>query len=79
MPLSSGSLTSRRQFDPGEFVASLERQRHRPIRLCPFISGPGIPCGLRIGTADADYIYHEQGTTPYHQTHIACTSWRTCC
>lgn len=58
-------------FDLGEFVAGLERQRHRPIRLCPFSSGPGIPCGLWIGTADADYIYHEQGTTPYHQTHIA--------
>jgi hypothetical protein len=22
-------------FDLGEFVAGLERQRHRPIRLCP--------------------------------------------
>ena len=58
-------------FDLGEFVAGLERQRHRPIRLCPFSSGPGVPCGLWIGTADADYIYHEEGTTPYHQTHIA--------
>ena len=58
-------------FDLGEFVAGLERQRHRPIRLCPFSSGPGIPCGLRIGTADAGCIYHEEGTTPYHQTHIA--------
>jgi hypothetical protein len=57
--------------DLGEFVLGLERQRHRPIRLCPFSSGPGIPCGLWIGTADADYIYHGEGTTPYHQTHIA--------
>lgn len=24
-----------------------------------------------IGTADADYIYHEAGTTPFHDTHIA--------
>jgi hypothetical protein len=52
-------------------VAGLERQRHRPIRLCPFSSGPGIPCGLWIGTADAGYIYHGEGTTPCHQTHIA--------
>ena len=58
-------------FDLSEFVAGLERQRHRPIRLSQFSSGPGVPCGLWIGTADADYIYHEQGTTPYHQTHIA--------
>ena len=51
-------------FDLSEFVAGLERQRHQPIRLCPFSSGPGIPCGLWIGTAEAHYIYHEQGTTP---------------
>ena len=24
-----------------------------------------------IGTANADYIYHEAGTTPFHATHIA--------
>jgi len=58
-------------FDLRQFVAGLERQRHRPIRLRPFNSGPGVPCGLWIGTADADYIYHEAGTTPFHATHIA--------
>ena len=58
-------------FDLGEFVAGLERQRNRPIRLRPFSSAPGCPCGLWIGTADADYIYHEAGTTPFHATHIA--------
>jgi len=58
-------------FDLGEFVAGLERQRNRPIRLRPFNSAPGCPCGLWIGTADADYIYHEAGTTPFHATHIA--------
>ena len=58
-------------FDLGQFVAGLERQRKRPIWLRPFSSGPGCPCGLWIGTADADYIYHEAGTTPFHATHIA--------
>jgi hypothetical protein len=58
-------------FDLGQFVAGLERQRERPIRLRPFMSGHGCPCGLWIGTADADYIYHEAGTTPFHATHIA--------
>lgn len=58
-------------FDLGQFVAGLERQRHRPIRLRPFSSGPGCPCGLWIGTADVDYIYHEARTTPFHATHIA--------
>ncbi len=58
-------------FDLGQFVAALERQRARPIRLRPFSSAPGCPRGLWIGTADADYIYHEAGTTPFHATHIA--------
>lgn len=58
-------------FDLGQFVARLERRRQRPIRLCPFSFGPGGPCGLWIGTTDADYIYHEAGTTPFHATHIA--------
>ena len=53
-------------FDLGEFTTRLERQRNRPIRLCPFRSGPGVPCGVWIATASADYIYHEQGTTPFH-------------
>src|SRR5260370_21027525 len=58
-------------FELGQCVAGLERQRRRPILLRPFSSGPGCPCGLWIGTADADYIYHEAGTTPFHATHIA--------
>ena len=58
-------------FDLGEFVAGLERQRGRPIRLRSFSFGPGGLCGLWIGTADADYIYHEASTTPFHTTHIA--------
>jgi hypothetical protein len=57
-------------FDLGQFVAGLERERRRPIRLRPFSSGVGVPCGLWIGTADADYVYHEIGTTPFHATHI---------
>lgn len=58
-------------FDLAEFISGLERQRRRPIRLCPFSSGPGAPCGMWIGTANADFLYYEEGTTPYHQDHIA--------
>ena len=53
-------------FNLGGFTAGLERQRNRPIRLCPFRSGPGVPCGVWIATTSADYIYHEQGTTRFH-------------
>jgi hypothetical protein len=58
-------------FDLGQFVVGLERQRQRPIRLRPFSFGPGCPCGVWISSADADYVYHEAGTTPFHATHIA--------
>jgi hypothetical protein len=30
-----------------------------------------MPCGLWIATAEADYIYYEQDTTPFHATAIA--------
>ena len=58
-------------FDLTLFLSRLGEQRRRPIRLCPFRSAPGVPCGMWIGTADADYLYYEEGTTPYHQDHIA--------
>jgi hypothetical protein len=57
-------------FDLGQFVAGLERKRNRPIRLRPFSFGPGFLCGLWLGTAEADYIYHEAGATSFHATHI---------
>ena len=52
-------------FDLLQFVGRLERQRRRPIRLRPFSFGPGGPCGLWIGTADAGYVFHETSTTPF--------------
>ena len=58
-------------FDLAEFITRLERKRRRPIRMCPFRSGPGVPCGMWIGTATEDFLYYEEGTTPYHQDHIA--------
>ena len=57
-------------FDLGLFVACLQRRRGRDIRLCPFRSGAGMPCGFWIGTAETDCIYYERATSPFHQTHI---------
>lgn len=57
-------------FDLGQFMAKLARQRQRAIILHPFTSRPGDPCGLWIRTAETDHIFHEQGTTPWHMTHI---------
>jgi hypothetical protein len=58
-------------FGLEEFAARLGRQRGRPVLLCPFTAKAGVPCGLWIGTAEADYVYYERGTTPYHATSIA--------
>jgi plasmid stabilization system protein ParE len=57
-------------FDVGRFLSRLAAKRNRMIFLHPFTSGPGIPCGLWLGTARADHIFHEEGTSPWHQTHI---------
>ena len=57
-------------FDLGQFIGRLERQRRRIIRLRPFAAGPDVPCGLWVATAGTDYIYHVDGTTPFHKTHI---------
>jgi hypothetical protein len=57
-------------FDLSRFLAHVERRRSRRIFVHPFTSGPGIPCGLWLGTARADHIFHEAGTTPWHRTHI---------
>ena len=57
-------------FDLDQLLARLAIRRNREIFLYPFTSGPGIPCGLWLGTAKADHIFYEQGTSPWHQTHI---------
>ncbi len=65
-----GELDIPGPFDLGLFLAKLVLRRQRMIFLHPFNSGPGIPCGMWIGTAEADHIFHEKGTTPWHKTHI---------
>jgi hypothetical protein len=57
-------------FDVDGFLFRLAARRNRMIFLHPFTSGPGIPCGLWLGTAKADHIFHEEGTSPWHRTHI---------
>ena len=65
-----GELDITGPFDLGQFLAKLVLRRQRMIFLHSFTSGPGIPCGVWIGTAGADHIFHEMGTTPWHKTHI---------
>lgn len=59
-----------RPFDLGRFLDQVAARRGRRIFLHPFTSGPGIPCGLWLSTPQADHIFHEADTTPWHRTHI---------
>lgn len=55
-------------FDLGQFLARLVLQRNKMIYLHPFTSGPGVPSGLWIGTAEPDHVFHEEGTTPWESS-----------
>jgi hypothetical protein len=58
-------------FDLDAFCAGLAARRGRPLHLRPV---PGLsadaPCGLWIGTAEADHVFYDPGTSPLHAEHI---------
>lgn len=60
-----------RPFDLDVLLARVAVSRGRKIYLHPLVSGPGIPCGLWLGTAMADHIFAEAGTSPWHRMQIA--------
>jgi hypothetical protein len=53
------------------FCAEVEKRRGRPLirRPVPGLSAEA-PCGLWIGTATADHVFHDPGTSPLHAEHI---------
>jgi hypothetical protein len=56
--------------DRAGFTAQLERRSGRPVRLEAVSLQPEAPSGLCLRTADADYLYYEEQTSPFHQAHI---------
>lgn len=58
-------------FDLDEFCAEVSQRRARPLirRAVPGLSA-GAPCGLWIGTAEADHVFYDPGTSPLHAEHI---------
>jgi hypothetical protein len=60
-----------RPFDLDILLDRVAASRGRKIYLHSMVSGPGIPCGLWLGTAKADHIFTEAGTSPWHRTQIA--------
>lgn len=64
------ALSLPRPFDAAAFIATLARERGRPIELIPVTGRPSTPCGLLVTTDRADCIVYAADTTPLHQQHI---------
>jgi hypothetical protein len=57
-------------FTVDAFCVNLGSDRGRPVRLRRIPAGVDAPCGLWVSTGDADYVFHQTGTSPLHQEHI---------
>jgi hypothetical protein len=59
-------------FDLAELCQMVSAQRGRPLQVRG-IPGPathGRPCGIWIATAEGDWIFVDQDTSPLHRQHI---------
>jgi hypothetical protein len=58
-------------FDLDAFCREVEVRRGRPLlrRPVPGLSA-GAPCGLWVGTDQADHVFYDPGTSPLHAEHI---------
>jgi hypothetical protein len=58
-------------FDLDVFCREVEARRGRPLlrRGIPGLRS-GAPCGLWIGTEQADHVFYDPGTSPLHAEHI---------
>jgi hypothetical protein len=57
-------------FRLDEFRTCLEQHCRHAIQLVPLAMAPGAPSGVWIRAHDADYLYYERLTSPFHQAHI---------
>jgi hypothetical protein len=58
-------------FDLDAFCRQIESRRGRRLlrRPVPGLSS-GAPCGIWVGTAEADHVFYDPGTSPLHAEHI---------
>jgi hypothetical protein len=58
-------------FDLDAFCLEVESRRGRRLlrRPVPGLSS-GAPCGIWVGTAEADHVFYDPGTSPLHAEHI---------
>ena len=58
-------------FDLDAFCREVESRRGRRLLRRPVPGlGAGAPCGLWVGTAQADHVFYDPGTSPLHAEHI---------
>jgi hypothetical protein len=58
-------------FDLDAFCREVEDRRGRPL-LRRAVTGlhSHAPCGLWVGTPEADHVFYDPGTSPLHAEHI---------
>jgi hypothetical protein len=59
-------------FDLTVFLSYVAERRGRPLHLHPLPQpyAEGAPCGLWLGTEQADHVFYAAGTDALHQQHI---------
>jgi hypothetical protein len=58
-------------FDLDAFCHEVEARRGRRLLRRPVPGlGSGAPCGVWIGTEQADHVFYDPGTSPLHAEHI---------
>lgn len=57
-------------FTASTFGPWLEKRSGHPTRLLSASMGAGAPSGLFLRQAGTDYLYYEQQTSLFHQSHI---------
>jgi len=57
-------------FDLTVFLSYIAARRGRPLHLHPLPFAEGSPCGLWLGTDQADHVFYAAGTDALHQQHI---------
>ena len=60
------------RFDTRALCDAISALRGKPIVLKPMntLGVTDAPCGIRVETPDADFLFYEEGTSVHHQRHI---------